>query len=189
MVHLNSLLLFSAHLPSEYKPSLLLFSALSTPPFRSIKLRSRKPTCPACGTAEERLGTISDIDYVQFCGGLVPDWESRGLIQGDADHRTSTKVGQCSISLGYQFSFFGQELNAALKTGKLIHIVDVRPETEFGICHLPSSISTVNTSFHLERYMNLTVTRCPSKIPSRQSGRLSPSGSEHRDLCYLSAGK
>jgi adenylyltransferase/sulfurtransferase len=77
---------------TEYKPSLLLFSALGTPPFRSIKLRSRKPTCPACGTAEKRLGTISDIDYVQFCGGITPDWEKRGLIQGDVGHRICTKV-------------------------------------------------------------------------------------------------
>ncbi|KAF8226423.1 hypothetical protein L208DRAFT_1301994 [Tricholoma matsutake] len=108
----------------EYKPSLLLFSALGTPPFRSIKLRSRKPTCPACGTAEKRLGTIRDIDYVQFCGGRTPDWEQRGLIQGEEGHRICTK-----------------ELDAALKSGKSIQILDVRPKLEFGICNLPSSIN------------------------------------------------
>ncbi|GLB37937.1 putative plays a central role in 2-thiolation of mcm(5)S(2)U at tRNA wobble positions of cytosolic tRNA(Lys), tRNA(Glu) and tRNA(Gln) [Lyophyllum shimeji] len=108
----------------DKKPTLLLFSALGSPPFRSIKLRSRKPTCPACGTAEQRLGTIQHIDYVQFCGGPRPDWEQRGLVKGEARARASTR-----------------ELEAALKSGTSINLLDVRPETEFGICALPSSIN------------------------------------------------
>jgi len=76
----------------DKKPSLLIYSALATPPFRSIKLRTRKPTCPACGTLEERLGTIQQIDYVQFCGGPRPDWEKRGLIIGDPAARVNVEV-------------------------------------------------------------------------------------------------
>jgi len=60
-------------------PSLLLFSALNTTPFRSIKLRSRKPTCPACGTTDQKIGQIRDIDYVRFCGGQRPNWVELGL--------------------------------------------------------------------------------------------------------------
>ncbi|KAF7338605.1 Adenylyltransferase and sulfurtransferase UBA4 [Mycena venus] len=54
----------------DKKPSLLLFSALGSPPFRSIKLRSRKATY-----------------YVQFCGGATPDWETLGLNPGDPADR------------------------------------------------------------------------------------------------------
>lgn len=34
-----------------------------------------------------------------------------------------------------------------MKSGKPIHFLDVRPEIEFGICHLPSSISTLRLPF------------------------------------------
>jgi adenylyltransferase/sulfurtransferase len=57
----------------------LVYAALGVPPFRSIKLRKRRATCPACGTEGEKVGKIEDIDYVQFCGGPRPDWETLGL--------------------------------------------------------------------------------------------------------------
>ncbi|KAJ7702413.1 hypothetical protein B0H17DRAFT_923597 [Mycena rosella] len=109
----------------DKKPSLLLFSALGSPPFRSIKLRSRKPTCPACGNSEQKVGEIKKIDYVQFCGGPTPDWGSLGLLAGDPDHRISVKD-------------FGKALEA---DGDDVLIIDVRPPTEFGICSLPGSIN------------------------------------------------
>jgi adenylyltransferase/sulfurtransferase len=56
-------------------PSLLLFSAYSSPMFRSIRLRTRKPTCAACSTQStvtpEALNSGS-LDYVQFCGSINP---------------------------------------------------------------------------------------------------------------------
>lgn len=77
---------------TDLKPSLLLFSALGIPPFRNIKLRSKKPTCPACGKEGQKVGHIQDIDYVQFCGGQQPDWVRRGLAEGDPGHRIHAKV-------------------------------------------------------------------------------------------------
>ncbi|KAG6877971.1 hypothetical protein C0993_001373 [Termitomyces sp. T159_Od127] len=109
----------------DKKPSLLLYSALGTSPFRSIKLRSRKPTCAACGMAEQRVGTIQDVDYIQFCGGTRPDWEAKGLEDGVTGARVRVK-----------------DLEAALQSDRPPHLLDVRPATEYGICHLPSSIST-----------------------------------------------
>lgn len=76
----------------EGKSSLLLFSALSIPPFRTVKLRSRKPTCPACGKEDQKVGQIEDIDYVAFCGGQRPDWETKGLVDRDAISRIRAKV-------------------------------------------------------------------------------------------------
>ncbi|KAF9067227.1 hypothetical protein BDP27DRAFT_1393112 [Rhodocollybia butyracea] len=107
----------------DSKPTLLLFSSLSTPQFRSIKLRSRKPSCPACGQEGQKIGAISEIDYVQFCGGATPDWESLGLVESNPEHRIHVK-----------------DLKAAIDVKETIHLLDVRPKTEFEICHLPQSI-------------------------------------------------
>ncbi|KAI4860339.1 ThiF family protein [Hypoxylon rubiginosum] len=56
-------------------PSLLLFSATSTTPFRSLRMRSRRPNCFACSAGStltlKELGSGS-LDYVQFCGVTTP---------------------------------------------------------------------------------------------------------------------
>lgn len=104
----------------EGRPNLLLFSALSVPPFRSIKLRTRSKTCAACGETGQRKG-IEETDYVQFCGGPTPDYVSSGLSGGDASKRVSAKY-----------------LEDALQQGQC-RVLDVRPRVEFGICSLPGS--------------------------------------------------
>ncbi|KAH9902517.1 hypothetical protein C8Q73DRAFT_633504 [Cubamyces lactineus] len=107
------------------KPSLLMFSALGTPPFRSVKLRARTASCPACGVEGEKSGKIEETDYVAFCGGERPDWVSRGLVAEDPQKRIHAK-----------------ELKEALEQPQCaVKILDVRPRTEFGICHLPGSIN------------------------------------------------
>ncbi|KAH9941356.1 hypothetical protein B0H21DRAFT_553126 [Amylocystis lapponica] len=108
----------------DRQPTLLMYSALVSPPFRSVKLRSRRKTCAACGDEGERVGAIDETDYVAFCGGVRPDWEARGLIGGDAD---------CRIR--------GTELKTTLDSRRDVLVIDVRPRTEFGICHLPGSIN------------------------------------------------
>lgn len=75
------------------KPTLLLFSALSNPQFRTIKLRSRKPSCPACGQEGHKISSINEIDYIQFCGGAKPDWERLGMVESDgSEERIRVKV-------------------------------------------------------------------------------------------------
>ncbi|TFK47751.1 hypothetical protein OE88DRAFT_738723 [Heliocybe sulcata] len=108
----------------DNKPSLLIYSALSVPPFRSIKLRSRRATCPACGQEGTRQGSIQETDYVAFCGGSRPDWEKLGMVPGDEGSRVSAKTLKNRLSASDTSS---------------VKILDVRPRTEFGICHLPSS--------------------------------------------------
>jgi len=106
------------------KSSLLLFSALGTPAFRSVKLRSRKLTCPACGKEGRKMGEIRSIDYVAFCGGPRPDWETRGL----ADDGDATRIQAA-------------DLKTVMDSNRAVRIIDVRPRIEFGICQLPGSIS------------------------------------------------
>lgn len=106
----------------EMKPSMLLFSALGSPPFRSIKLRSRKADCAACGNQDFNLNMITETDYVQACGGPRPDWVQRGLASGNTGYRVNVK-----------------ELKKILDEGRSVNLIDVRPSTEFGICQLGSA--------------------------------------------------
>ncbi|KAK7023856.1 adenylyltransferase [Favolaschia claudopus] len=131
----------------DKKPSLLLFSALGSPPFRSIKLRSRKPNCPACGSADQTVGQIRDIDYVQFCGGATPDWENLGLVPGSSEDRVSV-----------------EEFEKSLATNREEHtVIDVRSAAEFSICSLPGSINvplnelTANPESHLVHHRKIFV--------------------------------
>ncbi|KAH8822922.1 hypothetical protein DL96DRAFT_1619837 [Flagelloscypha sp. PMI_526] len=109
---------------SEPMNTLLLYSALSPTPFRTIKLRPRKPGCSGCAQPSEQIASISETDYIQFCGGPPPDWETRGM------------------SSGVNLRVNVHELAEVLKneTGQY-RMIDVRPRVEFGICHLPGSIN------------------------------------------------
>lgn len=112
------------------KPSLLLFSALSLPPFRTIKIRPRRATCAACGKEGQRAGIIAETDYVAFCGGERPNWVVLGAQEGKPDHRLKA-----------------QDLKQILESGQKPVLIDVRPPVEFGICHLPASRNVPLTEF------------------------------------------
>ncbi|KAL2889947.1 Adenylyltransferase and sulfurtransferase uba4 [Ceratocystis lukuohia] len=57
------------------RPSMLLFTANSPSPFRSIKMTSRRPNCFACGsesTLSQKSLQDGSLDYIQFCGTTLP---------------------------------------------------------------------------------------------------------------------
>ncbi|KDR79056.1 hypothetical protein GALMADRAFT_138015 [Galerina marginata CBS 339.88] len=123
----------------DQQPSLLLFSALGSPPFRSIRLRQRKATCVACSGTSGSLTSISNMDYVQFCGGPAPDYVNTGKILGGAGHRIKA-----------------QELHDLIVSSNLpLKILDVRPSIEYGICQLPGSenIPLKDLLLHPERHV------------------------------------
>ena len=123
---------------------MLIFSALAMPPFRSIKLRTRRVNCPACGSDSQNAKMIEETDYVAFCGGVQPDWEAAGLFPGKAGERVSAQVWIFSFRRLPQphWLFLIQYLHARLAdTAKPALLVDVRTTSEFSICHLPSSHS------------------------------------------------
>ncbi|KAG8839503.1 Urmylation protein, partial [Serendipita sp. 405] len=105
-------------------PSLLLFSALDLPPFRTVKIRSKRPQCPACGTETEGGPKIEETDYVAFCGGRPTDWETAGMTVGE---NTARK--------------YPMEIKDVFIAGKPWTILDVRSPAEFSICHLQNSIN------------------------------------------------
>ena len=102
-------------------PSLLLYSAYSNPPFRSIKLRGKRKGCLSCSDAatitEESLKSAS-MDYAAFCGSTFP----------------VAPIDTLRIS--------AEEYSRVREGAQSPHIlVDVREKVQFDICHLKGSIN------------------------------------------------
>lgn len=82
---------------------MLIFSALTMPPFRSVKLRTRRADCAACGSDKQNAKTVEDTDYVAFCGGGQLDWETAGLLPGKTGERMSAQVIWVSLNNSFHF--------------------------------------------------------------------------------------
>ena len=101
----------------------MLYSALSPSPFRTIKIRKKQLNCTACGAGAPTVLDVVNTDYIAFCGGPTRDWVKTGLAVSDG------RI--CSL-----------DLKRMLDTGvPNVTLIDVRSSVEFGICHLPGSIS------------------------------------------------
>ncbi|KAF8313514.1 uncharacterized protein EI90DRAFT_2949726 [Cantharellus anzutake] len=100
-----------------YVPTLTLFSALSpVSPFRTIKLRGRRPSCAACGV--ESSVDFDAVDYVALCDGVK--------LLGEFVDVNSDRI-QPEI------------LRKCMNGPNDFVIIDTRPPTEFGICSIPGS--------------------------------------------------
>jgi adenylyltransferase/sulfurtransferase len=113
-------------------PSLLIFSAYSNPMFRSIRLRSRKAKCASCSanaTVNKQALESGSLDYVQFCGSVVPNMnplspEERISAQNYARLRTGVNPHTGTVS------------------NRDSHIlVDVREKVQFELCHIDGSVN------------------------------------------------
>ncbi|KAJ5682193.1 MoeZ/MoeB [Penicillium macrosclerotiorum] len=116
-------------------PSLHIFSAFSSPLFRTIRLRPRRPNCAVCSNeAAVTRDTITSgsTDYVFFCGSanlpalLDPEERISAL-------EYSKKYTQ-HLSQDVQSS--GHAMDSARHT-----VIDVRDKAQFGICNLEHSIN------------------------------------------------
>jgi len=118
----------SVAVESGVKPDLttmLLFSANSAQPFRSVKLRSRRTGCFACSKDSQlSLSSLSSgsLDYVLFCGLTSP---ARVL---EPSERIEAK-----------------EYNKIKETQHVL--LDVRDKVQFDICHLDGSINIPFSTF------------------------------------------
>jgi len=103
--------------------TMLLFSANSSPPFRSVRLRSRRPKCFACsseaGLSLESL-TSGSLDYVLFCGVTSP-------------------INLLSPEERIEARQYYDLIRDSKKKEHLL--LDVREKVQFDICALPGSIN------------------------------------------------
>ena len=108
--------------PSLENPSLLLYSAYGSPPFRSIRLRGKRAGCPSCSeTATITCESLKfgSLDYANFCGISAP------VSILDDYHRLSAK----------DYNKVRQQ------SGKEHLLIDVREEVQFDICHIENSVN------------------------------------------------
>lgn len=102
------------------KPTLLMFSAYSAPPFRSVRLRSRRADCAVCsaqGTITQHSLTSGGLDYVAFCGRTLPV----NVLPSNA------RVSAADF--------------ARLPRDGSNTLIDVRDETQFAMCALRGSVN------------------------------------------------
>ncbi|KAI9928417.1 Urmylation protein [Aspergillus wentii] len=108
-------------------PSMHIFSAYSSPLFRTIKLRSRRPNCTVCSAeASVTLDTLASgsTDYFFFCGITDPE------VLLSPEERISP--------LEYRKMY----PEAAPSTENKQHtIIDVREKVQFDICNIDNSIN------------------------------------------------
>lgn len=108
----------AAGLGPSYSGSLLLFDALRGH-FRSIRLRSRRSDCAACGEKP----TVKDLlDYEAFCGSSATD-KCRSLQLLSPEERVSVT-----------------DYRQILDSGLPHLLLDVRPQVEVDICRLPHAL-------------------------------------------------
>ncbi|EPB83779.1 hypothetical protein HMPREF1544_09463 [Mucor circinelloides 1006PhL] len=106
--------------PSLDHPSFLIFSGMSNPMFRTMKLRSKKKDCAICG---EHPTMTELIDYVQFCNGAAND--------KTVDEQILQAHERISV----------QQYNDIIQQNQDHLLIDVRPKIQFGICSLPNSMN------------------------------------------------
>lgn len=137
----------SDSLSPRQPPSMLIFASNSPSPFRTIRLRSRRPDCFACSAKAEltqesmQSGTL---DYVAFCGEAVP---VRIL---SAEERISAN-----------------EYAHIKDAGKIEHLLlDVREKVQFDICNIEGSINIPFSMFQGGQVSDPGDAVLPSWLPS-----------------------
>ncbi|KAL8882106.1 MAG: hypothetical protein Q9198_000835 [Flavoplaca austrocitrina] len=112
-------------LPSD-QPSMLLYSAVSEPVFRNVRIKGRRDNCPSCSTgATITRESLFDgtLDYAAFCG------LKEGIRTLD-DHERMKPL---------EYTQLIQRLPPQQR--KNIVIFDVRPKTEYELGHIKDSIN------------------------------------------------
>jgi adenylyltransferase/sulfurtransferase len=107
-------------------PSLLIFSAYSTPQFRNVRLRSRRADCASCSanhTVTSASLSSGSMDYVAFCG-----------ITNPVDILPSSSRISASDLFSTLSSTSSHDDEAPV-------LLDVRDPVQFELCSLPNSIN------------------------------------------------
>lgn len=110
------------------RPSLLLYSAFSSPTFRSVRLRGQRKGCISCSDESKIFRETLEsgfLDYEEFCGVSNPV-----DILSDADRLSPAAYHKLRESRADPYI-----------------LVDVREKVQSDICPLPTSINIPYTEF------------------------------------------
>jgi adenylyltransferase/sulfurtransferase len=117
---------------------LLILSAYADTQWRTLRMRGKREKCISCGTPDNLQQKISretilngGIDYVAFCG-------------------VATAVPK-SLLLDDDFRLDVAEVRKRRRSRAEMILVDVRDETQFGICSVEGSVNVPFDQFHIQR--------------------------------------
>ncbi|GAA5869203.1 hypothetical protein JCM3774_003979 [Rhodotorula dairenensis] len=133
-------------------PTLHLYSPLSSSPYRTIKMRARKPTCPACGADPVPTSSTSPSSpestaaspstplsrwhaFLAAPDGAWPGWSDPLCeVPGVGDVASSSPRTDSRIKV--------RDLHERLSGGQArVRVIDTRPAAEYGIANLEGSIN------------------------------------------------
>ena len=114
--------------------SMLIFSAVSSPPFRSIRLKGKRSGCSACSdeasiTAEALRSRT--LDHVAFCGVRNP------VCILSPDDRVSARDFEALIRMEPHVAVHDR---SKMKERDYV-LLDVRDEAQYGLCALDGSLN------------------------------------------------
>ena len=124
------------------KHSMLLFSAYSDPPFRTIRLRGKRSACLACSATPSITAssvTSGTFDYVRFCGTLAEQRlaEEYRISAQQLAALLDKPEAQPPVSRGTGES----QVQGGLEPASNALLLDVRPRPQFALCSLPGSVN------------------------------------------------
>ncbi|KAI4241177.1 MAG: hypothetical protein L6R40_004713 [Gallowayella cf. fulva] len=108
------------------QPSLLLYSALSEPMFRNVRIKGRRDNCPSCSsiaTITRQSLMTGSLDYAAFCG-LKPPTEI-------LDYNERIKPSEYARLINRSPYWLPAD----------ILVIDVRPKIEYELGHIEGSIN------------------------------------------------
>ncbi|KAG0644178.1 hypothetical protein HOY80DRAFT_1013691 [Tuber brumale] len=137
------------------RTEMTLFAAYGASPFRCLKMRGRKEGCISCGSperVEEKITreSIEDgrMDYVAFCGG---------------------RAGVQVLQGGERVSV--AEYKKVVDSGVDHLLLDVRDETQFGICQLAGSLNIPYAELEALKYEKSEAEEIKSKFQDQPKDR------------------
>ncbi|KAH0611344.1 uncharacterized protein H6S33_010609 [Morchella sextelata] len=148
---LEAIKLLSRPAPPEQKAaSMTIFSAFPQMAFRTLKMRGRRKACVACGEPADAKDKITReamekglIDHIAFCGSSAPV----GLLKPEE---------RVDVS----------EYMKVRDEGKEHTLLDVRDETQFGICKLEGSLNIPYSEFESLALAEDTTSKVPESLKS-----------------------
>lgn len=141
--------------------TLTLFSAYSSPQFRTMKLRGRKVNCATCSaqaTVTRETIETGSLDYVQFCGLQDP---VKLLLP--EERISATQLAQ--------------------KHAANI-VIDVREKVQFDLCNIPGSVNIPFSEFAILSRAHMAETS-PKGAALLSKVRGLQEASPDRDICVL----
>lgn len=112
---------------------------MSATPVRTLKIRARKPTCPACNPSDRhQLSPQARWSaFVAAGDGLWPGWEDPLCSLPGVGKRAAAGEDELRLS--------PTEFNAS-RQARRCTLIDTRSETEFELVHVEGSLSECPTA-------------------------------------------